>query len=153
MLLVGTATVHAETLALLPPLVGTAEAFSSSSRAGLAIAGYDPVSYFLAGRPVAGRPEHEILWSGSAWRFDSAANLTAFRRDPAAFAPRIGGFDATAAAEGRLVDAAAEIYAVRDGRLFLFRNPASRARFLAEPHAAERAEAQWASLRARLVQD
>ncbi len=136
---------------LLPGAIGVTQLHATDARSGLALGGRDPVSYQMDGIARAGRPEHETLWEGAGWRFASAANRVAFLRAPDAFAPRIGGHDAVAAAEGRLVEADPEIFAVRSGRLYLFRTPEARAQFETDPGLAARAEAGWAKLRGSVV--
>jgi hypothetical protein len=51
-----------------------------------------------------------------------------------------------------VVDADPTIYVVRSNRLYLFRNDANRARFLADQNLAERSEQGWRELRQALVQ-
>jgi hypothetical protein len=43
------------------------------------------------------------------------------------------------------------VFALRDGRLYVFRDKGSRLRFLADPALAGRAEARWPALRRGLV--
>ena len=136
---------------LLPEVVGTAQFYAADPNSGLALNGRDPVSYQLDGRPRAGAAGNETVWSGLGWRFSSAANRAAFMRSPEAFAPRIGGYDAEAAAEGRLVEADPDIFVVQGGRLYFFRTAAARARFLADPLRARQAEARWSDLQGVLV--
>lgn len=136
----------------LPPVVGAAEIFLRDDQTGLALNGYDPLTYFMVDGPRPGSRDQEIVWAGVAWRFSSPANRVAFERNPTAFAPRIGGYDAEAASRGLIVDANPAIYLVRSGRLYLFRNDANRARFLADEALAGRAEEQWSVLSRRLVQ-
>ncbi|GJE61232.1 YHS domain-containing (seleno)protein [Methylobacterium trifolii] len=112
----------------------------------LALRGFDPVSYFLPGGPQPGLPRFELSWKGRVWRFASAANREAFRRDPIVYAPRLAGYDAAGILEERLVDADPLVFALIGEKLYLFRNPGRRARLLAEPGLAERAEALWPSL-------
>lgn len=114
----------------------------------LTLNGFDPVSYFLEGGPEAGTARFELSWDGRVWRFSSGANREAFRDDPPAYAPRLGGYDAAGILEGRLVDADPLVFAVIGERLYLFRNSERRARFLAEPGLARQAEAAWPGLRA-----
>lgn len=113
----------------------------------LTLNGFDPVSYFLEGGPLAGTGRFELTWGGRVWRFASGANRAAFRDDPAAYAPRLGGYDAAGILEGRLVDADPLIFAVIGERLYLFRDAGRRARFLADPDLVRRAEAAWPGLR------
>jgi YHS domain-containing protein len=136
----------------LPPVVGAAEVFAIEPFSGLALRGFDPVSYFEHGAPVPGRAEFDTIWAGAAWRFASEANREAFRRNPAAFAPRLGGYDPVAMADERVVPADPSVFTVEDGRLYLFRDVATRDRVLADPSMLQRAEARWPRLRRGLVQ-
>lgn len=117
----------------------------------IALAGFDAVSYFLDG-PEAGRPAYEFLWDRRTWRFARAANREAFREDPAAYAPRLGGFDPVGVLAGHLVDTDPLVYARLPGpdgtdRLYLCRSDAHRLRLVAEPHLAAEAELIWPTLK------
>lgn len=151
--LTGASSARAQPLDGFPPVVGATQVFVGDGRSGFALRGFDPVSYFLAPTPLAGREGIELIWSGFAWRFVSHANREAFARDPEAYAPRIGGYDASAAAEGRLVAGDATVFVIRDGRLYVFRNERSRVRFLADASLAGKAEARWPELQRDLVRD
>jgi YHS domain-containing protein len=143
---------RAENVALLPSAVGAVQTFVSEARSGLALSGYDPISFHLDGEAKPGLAAYELVWGGVGWRFSSAANRAAFLRDPRAFLPRIGGYDATAAASGLVVAADPRFHLVRGERVYLFRNEESRARFAADPSLALEAEARWPSLKGELVQ-
>jgi hypothetical protein len=145
------ARLRAQPLDGFPPVVGASEVFVADERSGLGLRGFDPVSYFLAPAPLPGREAVELIWSGVGWRFASAANREAFARDPDIYAPRIGGHDASAAADGRLVAADPTVFAIAGDRLYVFRNERSRARFLADRSLAGRAEARWPELQRGLV--
>lgn len=134
------------------PLVAATELFHAHEFTGLVLRGFDPISYFLEEGPRPGRRDLELIWGGVAWRFASEANRAAFQADPTAYAPQFGGYDAEAMSRGRIVDADPAIYLVRDGRLYLFRNDATRARFLADPAIAKESGEQWARLKDSLVQ-
>jgi len=134
------------------PLVGATELFHKDDATGLVLSGFDPVTYFLPEGPQAGAARHELIWNGVAWRFASAANRAAFEANPNVYAPRLGGYDAEAMARGRIVDADPMLYAVRDRRLYVFRSDANRARFMADPAIAQRAEDRWSELKGTLVQ-
>jgi hypothetical protein len=141
---------RADPLAALPPVIGATELIVSDELTGLGLRGFDAVSYFL-GTPRAGEAALELLWSGVVWRFANEGNRAAFARDPKVYAPRLGGYDPSAAAEGALVAADPAVFVVGE-RLYLFRNETSRARFLAEPSIEARAEARWPELSRGLVQ-
>jgi YHS domain-containing protein len=136
----------------LPEPAGVSEVFQRNELTGLALSGLDPITFFLPEGPEPGHSERQVVWSGVAWRFSSEANKAAFVASPEAFAPRIGGYDALAASQGRIVNASTAFHAVRDGRLYLFRSEDNRTRFLADATIPIRSEQLWPSLRSELVQ-
>lgn len=121
--------------------------------AQLALRGFDAVSYFLPGAagPEPGQTGLEFAWNRRTWRFARAANRAAFAGEPAAYAPRLGGFDPLGVVEGRFVATDPLIFLVAPGpdggRLYLFRTAAALSAFAADPDLAERAEARWPALR------
>lgn len=130
--------------------VALAAARPAGAADGLALRGFDAVSYFLPEGPQAGSPAHELAWRGRGWRFASAANRAAFARDPEVYAPRLGGHDPVGVLEGRLVDADPLVFARLEGRLYLFRDSDRRDRLIArlagEPDLIARAERLWPTL-------
>lgn len=137
----------------LPPPLGVGEFYGVDPTSGLALGGFDPTLYLLEGQPGLGDAAHELIQDGIAWRFRTAANKAAFLRDPDAFLPRLGAYDADGVARGLLVRADPLIW-VRDAdRIYLFRNPEARHRFESRPHAADAAEGRWPALQAGLVRD
>ena len=68
----------------------------------LAVSGYDPVAYFVEGRPVEGRKAFEFEWNGATWRFANAENRAAFAADPEKFAPQYGGYCVWRIVDGKL---------------------------------------------------
>ena len=56
---------------------------------GVAIDGYDPVSYFTETEPQQGKPDFEYDWGGVPWYFATAANRDVFMRAPDIYAPQI----------------------------------------------------------------
>ncbi|WP_083347684.1 YHS domain-containing (seleno)protein [Ruegeria halocynthiae] len=86
---------------------------------GMAISGYDAVSYFKAGTPILGQPDIALMWKGATWRFASEENRDRFERNPRAFAPQFGGYCAYAMAKGRLSSTDPQAWQIVDGRLYL----------------------------------
>lgn len=126
--------------------VVAAGAISADRLSGLAIAGFDPVAYHMDGRARAGQPEQEAEHGGAVWRFANEANRAAFLRAPDLYAPRLGGFDAEAAARGVVAGADASLFLLVDERLYLFRSREARDRFTADAGMRARAEAGWPAL-------
>lgn len=88
-------------------------------KSGVALAGYDPVSYF-SGTPQKGDKNLAARVAGATYYFANAKNRDAFLAAPEKYLPAYGGWCATAMAEGRKVEVDPENYKVTDGRLFLF---------------------------------
>lgn len=115
---------------------------------GLAIDGYDPVAYFVAGKPTRGLPELEYVWNGTRYRFATAANRDRFARDPAAFAPQYGGFCSWAVSRGYTASIDPMAWAVVDGKLYL--NYSTRVQRTWEGDVQgniKKADANWVTLR------
>lgn len=118
---------------------------------GVAVDGYDPVSFFTDAEPLRGRPDFEFQWSGVPWYFASAANRDVFMRAPEIYAPQFGGHDAMALSRGYLSDGDPRLHAIVGQRLFLFYSPGNREAFLLAPGPAYReAQARWPAIRAQL---
>ncbi|KMO39992.1 hypothetical protein VQ02_09130 [Methylobacterium variabile] len=124
--------------------LGVPALYAADPLTGLALRGFDPVSYRLGPEPRAGLAAHEFVWSGLVWRFSGAANRAAFTRSPDTYAPRLGGYDPEGVAGGRLVEADPLVAVLRDDRLYLFRSAEHRAR--ADATLIEAAEARWPAL-------
>lgn len=127
----------------LPELPSLGEVMQRGLSTGLAINGVDPVSYRLGSKPLAGRAEYELIQNGFVWRFASQANLEAFRDAPDIYRPAFGGFDPIGVANGVAVDSDPSQFAVVGSRLFLFRSPDNRQRFLQETGLLAQAESRW----------
>jgi hypothetical protein len=86
---------------------------------GIAIKGYDPVSYFTEKRALKGKAEYEFLWKGAKWRFISAEHREMFRGGFEKYAPQYGGYCAYAVSQGKVADIDPEAWTVFEGRLYL----------------------------------
>jgi YHS domain-containing protein len=89
---------------------------------GMAIQGYDPVSYFK-GVPQHGSTAFSTQYNGVTYRFSSAENLATFNKNPAGYEPQYGGWCAYAmGAKGEKVEIDPETFKIIGGRLYLFYN-------------------------------
>jgi len=88
---------------------------------GVAIEGYDPVSYFTD-HPTPGNPEIHATYGDATYYFASDENKATFEADPERYAPQYGGFCAVAVSEGKLVPVNPETYKITDDKLYLFYN-------------------------------
>lgn len=88
---------------------------------GLAIKGYDPVSYFTQGRAEKGKKEYSVSDRGVIYYFASGANKELFLSNPAKYEPQYGGWCAYAMGhDGSKVEVDPETFKITDGKLFLF---------------------------------
>lgn len=86
---------------------------------GLALDGYDPVSYF-SGDPQVGKKSITATYGGVVYRFANHANLEAFEANPSTYEPAYGGWCATAMLSGDRVGINPKYYKIVDGKLLLF---------------------------------
>ncbi len=88
---------------------------------GLALHGYDPVSYHL-GEPIEGKQEISISYEGVTYQFATRDHLVRFKQRPESYLPAYGGWCAWAMLEGEKVDVDPETYKIIDGKTYLFYN-------------------------------
>ena len=86
---------------------------------GVALRGYDPVSYFEVSRPTKGAAAHSFVYKGSKFLFASAENRAKFAADPERYAPQYDGFCALGTANGYKVSTQPDAFKVVDGKLYL----------------------------------
>ena len=86
---------------------------------GLAIQGYDPVSYF-SGKATRGDQAISFIFQGIKYIFSSADNLEQFKKNPQQFEPAYGGWCAWAMLEGEKVEINPKRFKIIDNRLYLF---------------------------------
>ena len=87
--------------------------------AGLALGGYDPVSYFDGGKPTRGAATISASYRGARYLFATRAHRKAFLAAPAKYLPQFGGFCAVGTAHGEKVDVDPETGKVVNGKLYL----------------------------------
>lgn len=95
-------------------------------RDGVALAGYDPVAYFLDREPVPGSDSYSVEWNGAVWRFASAEHAALFRDRPERFAPQYGGYSLYGMSLGKAYVPDPRVFDIIDGKLYLSRNGAVR---------------------------
>ena len=97
---------------------------------GVAIDGYDPVSYFIDDEPQEGLPQFEYIWQGVPWYFVSAANRDVFLRHPEVYAPQFGGHCVMSLSRGYLSDGKPRLYVIDSLKLYFFYSTSNREAFL-----------------------
>jgi YHS domain-containing protein len=99
------------------------------SEEGLALKGYDAVTYFTESKPEEGRSEFEAEWNGAKWHFASAQNRELFLREPAKYAPQYGGYCSWAVGHGYTAKGDPEAWKVVEGKLYLNYNQDVKAKW------------------------
>jgi YHS domain-containing protein len=85
----------------------------------LALKGYDPVAYFVSGKPMKGDVQFKAAHNGATWYFSSASNRDLFVAEPAKYAPQYGGYCAWAVSEGYTAPADPNVWKIVDNRLYV----------------------------------
>ena len=106
-------------IGLAAPVLGQALAAEEVARR-LALNGYDPVSYFTAGRPEKGSAEFAAPFDDATYWFVSAEHRAMFAADPDRYAPQYNGFCAVFVARGLKREIDPEAWSIMDGKLYVF---------------------------------
>jgi YHS domain-containing protein len=118
---------------------------------GVALEGYDAVTFFTEPQPQLGKPDYEYYWGGVPWYFVSAANRDVFSRAPDVYAPQHGGYCEMSLSRGYLSDGKPQIFVIEGVKLYLFYSAANREAFLiSRKEALRKAAANWGKLSAGL---
>jgi hypothetical protein len=112
-------------------------------KSGLALFGYDPVTYHSEARARIGQERFAAEALGFVWRFVSAANRAAFLESPDVYLPLFGGHDARGVAEGRLIQGDPAIFLISGDKTVFFRLAADRDAFAEDAEMRRKALANW----------
>ena len=127
-----------------PSRAATTERIVVDWHTGLAIGGYDPVAFYIDGKPVPGSPDIELHYAGAIWRFRNIGNREAFVARPDVYMPQFGGYDPIGVSRGVAVAGNPSLWLIVSGRLFLFYDRRRLEMFAADPeHFAAEAERKW----------
>ncbi len=124
---------------------------------GIAIKGYDSVTYFTEARAVKGSPKFSHEFLGETWHFASAGNRDTFVADPVRYAPQYGGYCAgevhdTAIGTGITTNIDPEAWRIIDGKLYLFYRKSGAEWFgQNSDEKVAKADANWPTVAARLA--
>ncbi|TAH27289.1 MAG: YHS domain-containing protein [Cytophagales bacterium] len=90
---------------------------------GIAIQGYDPVSYFSINKPTKGNSNISTNYQDVVYYFSSEANKKQFLANPSKYEPQYGGWCAFAMGDyGKKAEVNPETYKIIDAKLYLFYN-------------------------------
>ena len=119
----------------------------NKSQEGLAVKGYDVVSYFDEGKPVKGSEQFEYKWSGATWRFSTAAHRDAFAKDPERYAPQYGSYCSFAVSRGKVAPINPADWKIVNGKLYLNNGWLAQKMWLRDvPGNIEKADRNWPNI-------
>lgn len=130
--------------------VGPRGVFAADIGTRVALKGYDPVSYFTAGKPEKGSAEFAASYDNATYWFKDAERRALFVADPDRFAPQYDGFCTINVSRGVKYEADPEAWVIADGKLYVFGDKAGVPRFRKEGAGiVTQANANWPGLRGR----
>jgi len=91
----------------------------NTDRKGVALEGYDPISYFTDGKPMKGDSKIEATYNGALYHFVSQAHRETFEKSPSKYAPAYGGYCGYAASIGKVRPASPLVWSIVDGQLIV----------------------------------
>ena len=100
-------------------LAGSRVAPVNVDKKGLALHGYDPVTYFESDKPQSGSEAFSYSFMGATWRFVSAENRKKFAQSHETYMPQFGGYCAKAVSENHTADVDPLAYKIVNGKLYL----------------------------------
>lgn len=85
---------------------------------GIALNGYDVVSFYVNDKPVTGSEKFSAVWKNVKWYFVSKENLEAFKKNPDFYEPQYGGYCAYGASRGYKAPTIADTWALINNKLY-----------------------------------
>jgi YHS domain-containing protein len=90
---------------------------------GIAVQGYDVVSYFTKSKAVKGNSSLTLVYQGIKYQFSTTENKEEFKKNPSKYEPQYGGWCAYAlGATGEKVEIDPDTFKIVNGKLYLFYN-------------------------------
>ncbi|MFG0325867.1 MAG: YHS domain-containing (seleno)protein [Phycisphaerales bacterium JB037] len=118
-----------------------------SGASGVALAGFDPVSFFQSGAPLNGSPMIRADHAGATYLFASEDSRDTFLANPDRYAPQYGGFCAYGVSINILLPVDITTAQVRNGKLYLNVNADILEKFNADfEGSVSRANTNWPGL-------
>jgi hypothetical protein len=115
---------------------------------GVALRGYDPVAYFLSGKPTRGVETISASYGGARYLFATEADKKRFVKNPQKYIPQFGGFCSVGTANGQKVDTDPMTGEVVNGKLYLNYNAKVSELFKKDtPGTIDRAERNWPAVK------
>ena len=120
---------------------------------GIAIQGFDVVSFHTERKSKTGKPEFYVDWKGARWRFSTPENRDLFAANPTQYAPQYGGWCAYAMARGyQATTDVRNAWTLHQGKLYLNYSVGIKASWEQEKKASiPRADGNWPRLSQQIL--
>jgi YHS domain-containing protein len=96
---------------------------------GVALGGYCPVAYVAMNQAMKGDPQHKSVHQGRTYHFANADAKKMFDAAPAKYVPAYDGLCATAVAQGMKMQSDPQLFAIHNGRAYLFSSAGAKSEF------------------------
>jgi len=103
-----------------------------NNSAGVAVQGYDVVNYHVNNDAIKGKPEYQVVWHNVKWNFANEDNKQFFLQTPEKYAPQYGGYCSFAVSKGVTANSDAQVWLVKNSKLYLFMDGDVKAQWLQE---------------------
>ena len=111
---------------------------------GVILKGYDAVAYFTQQKAVKGDPKFSSKYRGATFYFASAADKSAFDKNPGKYSPRYGGYCARGMSRGQLRDSDPNAFWIYEGKLYVCENAEAAKDFNSNPKVnIKKADENW----------
>jgi YHS domain-containing protein len=101
------------------PTSPNAEPGEIYAKDGVAINGYDVISYFVEKRATKGSAQFSVNYKGARFYFSSEKHRDIFAGDPVRYAPQYGGYCALGMAKGYKAPSEPEAFTIVDEKLYI----------------------------------
>src|SRR5687768_10424915 len=96
--------------------------FNNTDNSGVILNGYDPVAFFVDGKPVKGDAGFQFKYDDAIYYFSSQEHLNLFKDNPEKYKPQFGGWCAYAVSLGRIAPIDVNTFSIVNGRLVIQHN-------------------------------
>jgi YHS domain-containing protein len=97
------------------------------------LAGYCPVAYKMAGKPIKGKKEFAVKQDGKTYYLANEKAMKAFKKSPDKYGVKFNGWCATGLAMGKQVSGDPSIFMVHEGSVYLFSSKKAKKKFKSDP--------------------
>lgn len=116
----------------------------------VALNGYDPVAYFIDGRPAKGSAEFSASFDGTTYHFKNAQHRALFVAEPDRYAPQYKAYCAITITRGAKLEVDPEAFLIWNGKLYMFAGKQGIAMFQQEAAAiVAKADSAWPDVNKR----